>query len=124
MKKLNAFKTFDFDAFMKGKKLTLKSIRVVDTENFKGARAEVIITEDNTNYGKDKDGHDVIGANMWNTFTVRMSGYGEEQIKNIKLNRPVRIQSYTKASAWKPEGAFEESLSVDGVIVPLNEGQH
>lgn len=124
MKKLNTFKSFDLEAFLKGKKLTLKSIRPVDTDSFKGMRAELIITEDNTNYGKDKEGNDVIGSNMWETFTVRIAGATEENCKNLKLNRQVRIVSYSKASAWKPEGAFEESLSVDGVIAPLNENQH
>lgn len=63
MKKLNTFKNFDLDAFLKGKKLVLKSVSPVDTENFKGARAEVVIVEDNTNYGKDKDGKDIYGVN-------------------------------------------------------------
>ena len=124
MKKLNTFKSFNLEDFLKGKKLILKAIRLVDSETFKGARAELVITEDNTNYGKDKDGADVIGVNCWDTFTVRMAGYDEAKIKQFKLNRPVRISEYTKATAWKPEGAFEESLSVDGVIVPINENQH
>ena len=124
MKKLNTFKSFDLQEFLKGKKLILKSIRLVDSDTFKGARAELIIAEDNTNYGKDKDGNDVIGVNCWNSFTVRMAGYDEARIRQFKLNKPVRVSEYTKATAWKPEGAFEESLSVDGIIVPLGENQH
>ena len=124
MKKLNAFKSFNLQEFLKGKRLVLKSIRLVESETFNGARAEVVIVEDSTNYGKDKDGKDVIGANIWNSFTVRMAGYDEDKIKQFKLNKPVRISEYTKATAWKPEGAFEESLSVDGTLVPLNENQH
>lgn len=124
MKKLNAFKSFNLQEFLKGKRLVLKSIRLVESETFNGARAEVVIVEDTTNYGKDKDGKDVIGANIWNSFTVRMAGYDEDKIKQFKLNKPVRISEYTKATAWKPEGAFEESLSVDGTLVPVNENQH
>lgn len=124
MKKLNNFKNFDLDGFLKGKKLVLKSISPVNTETFKGARAELIIVEDNTNYGKDKDGEDVIGVNSWNTFTIRMAGWDTNKINQFKLNKPVKVQSYTKATTWKPEGAFEESLSVEGVIVQVNENQH
>ena len=124
MKKLNTFKSFNLQEFLKGKKLILKSIRTVDSDSFTGAKAEVIIVEDNTNYGKDKDGKDIIGVNAWNSFTIRMAGYGEDKIRQFKLNKPVRISEYTRATVWKPEGAFEESLSVDGVIVSVNENQH
>ncbi len=124
MKKLNTFKSFDLQEFLKGKKLILKSIRTVDSDTFKGARAEVVIVEDNTNYGKDNEGHEIIGVNVWNSFTVRMTGYNEDKIRQFKLNKPVRISEYTKATAWKPEGAFEEALTVDGVLVPVNENQH
>ncbi|MBQ1567350.1 MAG: hypothetical protein IIZ80_05625 [Erysipelotrichaceae bacterium] len=124
MKKLNTFKSFDLQEFLKGKKLILKSIRTVDSDTFKGARAEVVIVEDNTNYGKDNEGHEIIGVNVWNSFTVRMAGYNEDKIRQFKLNKPVRISEYTKATAWKPEGAFEEALTVDGVLVPVNENQH
>lgn len=124
MKKLNSFKNFDLDAFLKGKRLVLKSVSQIDTDNFKGARAEVVIVEDNTNYGKDKDGRDIFGVNAWNSFTVKMPGYTAEKINQLKLNKPVKIHSYTKATTWKPEGAFEENLSVEGVLVQVNEGQH
>ena len=124
MKKLNTFKSFNLQDFLKGKKLVLKSIRLVESESFNGARAEVVIVEDNTNYGKDRDGNDVIGANIWNSFTVRMAGYDDNKIRQYKLNKPVRISEYTKATTWKPEGAFEESLVVDGTLVMVNENQH
>ena len=124
MKKLNTFKSFDLQEFLKGKKLILKSIRTVDSDTFKGARAEVVIVEDNTNYGKDNEGHEIIGVNVWNSFTVRMAGYNEDKIRQFKLNKPVRVSEYTRATAWKPEGAFEEALTVDGVLVPVNENQH
>ncbi len=123
MKKLNTFKSFNLQEFLKGKKLVLKSIRLVESDSFNGARAEVVIVEDNTNYGKDKYGNEVIGVNAWNSFTVRMAGYDESKIRQFKLNKPVRISEYTKAAAWKPEGAFEESLSVDGTLVPISENQ-
>lgn len=124
MKKLNTFKSFDLQEFLKGKKLILKSIRTVDSDSFKGARAEVVIVEDNTNYGKDNEGHEIIGVNVWNSFTVRMAGYNEDKIRQFKLNKPVRVSEYTRVTAWKPEGAFEEALTVDGALVPVNENQH
>ena len=124
MKKLSSFKNFDLDAFLKGKRLVLKSVSQIDTNYFKGARAEVIIVEDNTHYGKDEDGIDIFGVNLWESFTVKMPGYTAEKISQLKLNKPVKIHSYTKASVWKPKGAFEEILSVEGVLVQINEGQH
>lgn len=53
-----------------------------------------------------------------------MPGCTADKLNQLKLNRPVRIQSYTKASVWKPEGAFEESLSVEGLVIQANESQH
>lgn len=110
MKKITLFQRFDLQGFLKDKKLTLVSVVPVHSDYFDGLKATVVITDDNTDY------NGVSGLNLYEKFTVKISGASDEKAFEYKLNQPVRIVNYTKASIWKPDDSFEYQLTVEGTI--------
>lgn len=114
MKKLKLFVKFDYQSFFKGKKLLLVSMMPKHNEYFNGVIAELVIIEDNTNY----DGE--TGCNSYEKLSFKIPNVSDDFISSFKINQVVRITEVYKANVWRKKDSYEDLLSIEGKIAPVN----
>lgn len=117
MQKLRQFTYFDCESFLNGKTLVYLSGKKPDPKHgFVGLAIEVMIMDDNTDYG---DG--LKGLNEFEKFTVKVQGADETYLSNFKRKQKIKIVDIQKASTW---GDYQENLTIFGRVVPLHEEKH
>ena len=110
MKKLNQFQKFDFSAWQAGKKFMVQGVKFNQKKGC--VSLDVIIIEDNTNYG------DPTVSNLFEKFKVHC--IQETKESDVDIYQPkdiIRFKSIGKCSVW---GDYSSQLSVEAVVEVVN----
>nr|CDL65664.1 unnamed protein product [uncultured bacterium] len=101
MKKLNNYRYFDSESFLKGKTLAYLKGKSQYDEKFKGVSITVIILKDPEN------------ENEGEQFTVKVVGVQESFLNQFKMLDIVQLYDITKATVY---GDFQNQLSIHAKI--------
>lgn len=116
MKKLRSFESFDCNRFFKGKKLLLNGIvKKENSDYYNGYVAELVIIEDNTDYG------DETGLNRFEKFNIKLPEATQSDVAKLKVGSYVRIDKVSKAVVYRNKDSFTDNLSISGSIVPVQQ---
>ena len=106
MRKLNLFQKFDFASWQKGKKFMIQGVRYYEKKGC--VSLDVIIVEDNTDYG------DATISNIFEKFKVHcINDVEEDDIEKYQIQKVIRFTSVGKCSVW---GEYNSNLSVEAVV--------
>ncbi|MCH5270856.1 MAG: hypothetical protein J1E83_08915 [Lachnospiraceae bacterium] len=106
MKKLNLFQKFDFAAWQKGKAFMVQGIRYNEKKGC--VSLDVIIVEDNTNYG------DASVSNLFEKFKVHcIKDTDDDDTEKYQIRDMIRFTSVGKCTVW---GDYASQLSVEAVV--------
>ena len=106
MKKLSQFQKFDFSAWQAGKKFMVQGVKFNDKKNC--VSLDVIIIEDNTNYG------DPTVSNLFEKFKVHcIQDTSEANVNKYTPRDVIRFKNIGKCSVW---GDYSSQLSVEAVV--------
>ena len=106
MKKLNLFQRFDFVAWQTGKSFMVQGIKYNEKKGC--VTLDVIIVEDNTNYG------DASVSNIFEKFKVHcFQDVNEDDVEKYKIRDMIQFVSVGKCSVW---GDYGSQLSVEAVV--------
>lgn len=121
MKKLKQFVKFDVEAFLKDKKLAIKSIKPT-YEYVNGVRSDVAtgttlaitILLDDTQYG------DEIGVNTFEAFNLKVGTNCEAIKSRLRVGQEIKIKDYANLTGTV-FGEFQNNLSLtySGTGVPF-----
>lgn len=106
MKKLNLFQQFNFGAWAKDKQFMIQSIKWNDKKGC--VSLDVIITEDNTDYGDDSV------SNIFEKFKVHLiKDTDEDDVEKYHIRDKIIFKNIGKCSVW---GDYASQLSVEAII--------
>lgn len=106
MKKLNLFQKFDFAAWQNGKAFMIQGIKYNEKKGC--VSLDVIIIEDNTDYG------DKSVSNLFEKFKVHcIQDVNEDDIEKYNIRDQIQFISIGKCSVW---GDYASQLSVEAVV--------
>ena len=106
MKKLNQFQKFDFSAWQKGKQFMITGVKYNDKRDC--VSLEVIITEDNTDYGDDTV------TNQYEKFKVHCITDTEmEDVDKYAVKDLIIFKRIGKCTVW---GDYSTQLSVEAEV--------
>ena len=106
MKKLNMFQTFDFVSWQKGKKFMISGVKYNEKRDC--VSLDVIITEDNTNYGDDKT------SNIYEKFKVHLiNETSMEDVDKYAVKNAIAFKRIGKCTVW---GDYSSQLSVEAEV--------
>ena len=106
MKKLNLFQQFNFGAWAKDKQFMIQSIKWNDKKGC--VSLDVIITEDNTDYGDDSV------CNIFEKFKVHLiKDTDEDDVERYHIIDKIIFKNMGKCSVW---GDYASQLSVEAII--------
>ena len=106
MKKLNLFQKFDFASWQKGKKFMVQGIKYNEKKGC--VSLDVIIVEDNTDYG------DATVSNIFEKFKVHcVNDVDEEDVEKYEIKDTIIFKNIGKCSVW---GDYASQLSVEAVV--------
>ena len=110
MKKLNHFLQFNFPAFAKGKKFMIQGIKYNEKRGC--VSLDVIIMEDNTDYGDNRV------SNLFEKFKVHLTkDTSEDDISKYYLRDIIVFKSIGKCTVW---GDYASNLSVEAIVEVTN----
>ena len=106
MKKLNLFQQFNFAAWAKDKQFMIQSVKW--NEKKACVSIDVIITEDNTDYGDEKI------SNIFEKFKVHLiKDTDEGDVEKYKIRDKIIFKNIGKCIVW---GDYASQLSVEAII--------
>jgi hypothetical protein len=106
MRKLNLFQKFDFASWQAGKTFMIQGVKYNEKKGC--VSLDVIITEDNTNYG------DSSVTNIYEKFKVHcIKDTDENDVDNYAIKDNIIFKSVGKCSVW---GDYASNLSVEAVV--------
>lgn len=106
MKKLALFQKFDFANWQKGKKFMVQNVKYNEKKGC--VSLDVIIVEDNTDYG------DSTVSNIFEKFKVHcVNDVAEEDIEKYEIQDTIIFKSVGKCSVW---GEYNSNLSVEAIV--------
>ena len=106
MKKLGQFQKFDFSAWQTGKKFMVQGIKF--NEKRLCVSLDVVIVEDNTNYG------DPNVSNLFEKFKVHcIKDVNESDVNKYHSKDIIQFKSIGKCTVW---GDYQSQLSVEAVV--------
>ncbi len=106
MKKLSLFQKFDFVAWQNGKEFMVQGIKFNEKRGC--VSLDVIITEDNTDYG------DPTVTNVFEKFKVHcIRDVNEADINKYHIRDKIQFKNIGKCSVW---GDYSSQLSVEAVV--------
>ena len=106
MKKLSLFQKFDFAKFQTGKKFVVQSVKYNEKKGC--VSLDVIITEDNTDYG------DPSVSNLYEKFKVHcINDTSESQVEKYHPNDTIKFVSIGKCTVW---GDYNTNLSAEAEV--------
>ncbi len=106
MKKLNMFQKFDFVAWQKGKKFMISAVKYNEKKDC--VSLDVIITEDNTDYG------DNTVTNLYEKFKVHLiSETDMEDVDKYAVKSNIIFKRVGKCTVW---GDYSTQLSVEAEV--------
>lgn len=106
MKKLSLFQVFDFNGWQKDKSFMVQSAKYNDKKGC--VSLDVIIIEDNTNYG------DTSVTNVFEKFKVHcIQDVNENDVNKYHPKDIIQFKSIGKCSVW---GDYGSNLSVEAVV--------
>lgn len=116
MKKINQFIKFDTNAFFKGKRLVYKDGVIVNTEKFKGAKLNLIIDRDETQYESQEDK----GVNELEIFSIKVPNVDETYLKQFQRRMPVILENVIAKPYVNIMGdrMAQISISFTGMVKP------
>ena len=106
MKKLNMFQKFDFASWQKGKQFMIAGVKYNEKKDC--VSLDVIITEDNTDYGDDSV------TNLYEKFKVHLITETEMQdTDKYKAKDIIVFKRVGKCSVW---GDYSTQLSIEAEV--------
>lgn len=109
MKKLNQFQKFDFASWQNGKEFMVQGVKYNEKRGC--VSLDVIITEDNTDYG------DPTVSNVFEKFKVHcIKDVNEADVNKYQIKDTIQFKNIGKCSVW---GDYSSQLSVEAVIEVL-----
>ncbi len=106
MKKLSLFQKFDFVAWQNGKEFMVQGIKFNEKRGC--VSLDVIITEDNTDYG------DPAVSNIFEKFKVHcVKDVKEADVNKYHIRDKIQFKNIGKCSVW---GDYSSQLSVEAVV--------
>ena len=106
MKKLNLFQQFNFNAWQTGKQFMIQSIKYNEKKGC--VSLDVIITEDETNYGDESV------SNIFEKFKVHcIKDTNENDVEKYHIRDQIVFKSIGHCTVW---GDFNSQLSVEAVV--------
>lgn len=106
MKKLSQFQTFNFGTWAKDKQFMIQSIKYNEKKGC--VSLDVIITEDNTDYG------DETVSNLFEKFKVHLiKEINEEDAEKYHIRDRIIFKNIGKCSVW---GDYASQLSVEAIV--------
>ena len=106
MKKLNMFQQFNFGAWSNDKQFIIQGIKYNEKKGC--VSLDVIITEDNTDYGDDSV------SNLFEKFKVHLiKETDEDDVEKYHVKDKIIFKQIGKCSVW---GDYASNLSVEAVI--------
>ena len=106
MKKLSLFQKFDFAKWQSGKKFVVQSVKYNEKKGC--VSLDVIITEDNTDYG------DPSVSNLYEKFKVHcVNDTNESQVSKYHPNNEIKFSGVGKCTVW---GDYGTNLSVEAEV--------
>ena len=106
MRKLSLFQKFDFAKWQSGKKFIISSVKYNEKKGC--VSLDVIITEDNTDYG------DPSVSNLYEKFKVHcINDTNESQVNKYHPNDEIKFAGVGKTSIY---GDYNTNLSVEAEV--------
>ena len=106
MKKLSMFQRFDFVTWQKGKKFMISGVKYNEKKDC--VSLDVIITEDNTDYGDDAV------TNLYEKFKVHLITETErEDVDKFAVKSVIVFKKIGKCTVW---GDYNSQLSVEAEV--------
>lgn len=106
MKKLNLFQQFNFAAWQTGKTFMIQGIKYNEKKGC--VSLDVIITEDNTDYG------DPTVSNIYEKFKVHcIKDNEEDDVGKYKIRDTIIFKNIGKCTVW---GDYSTNLSVEAIV--------
>ncbi len=106
MKKLNLFQQFNFGAWSKDKQFMIQSIKYNEKKSC--VSLDVIITEDNTDYGDDSV------SNVFEKFKVHLiKDTDVNDVEKYHVMDKIIFKQIGKCTVW---GDYMSNLSVEAII--------
>ena len=106
MKKLNQFQQFNFAAWQTGKKFMVSSVKYNEKKDC--VSLDVVIVEDNTDYGDDSV------TNVYEKFKVHLiNETNMEDADNYSVKDIIIFKKIGKCTVW---GDFASQLSVEAEV--------
>ena len=117
MRYLTRFVEFNHEAFFEKKKLVfMKAAPWTERDSGGsvdrtiGAKVTLLVKDDATDYGEDRDGAKVVGCNAMEMFTVKVPNKTLSEFEAWQpLSTPVRLENVQKATVW---GDYKDNLSI------------
>ncbi len=106
MKKLNKFQHFDFVTWAKDKKFMVQGVKFNDKRGC--VSLDVVITEDNTDYGEPNV------SNVFEKFKVHcVRDVNENDVNKYHIMDKIVFTNIGKCSVW---GDYSSQLSVEAIV--------
>lgn len=106
MKKLNQFQQFNFSAWQKGKKFMISGVKYNEKKDC--VSLDVIITEDETDYGDDSV------TNVYEKFKVHLINETDmEDVDKYAVKSIIVFKRVGKCTVW---GDYNSQLSVEAEV--------
>ncbi len=106
MRKLPYFMNFDFVSWQTGKQFMIQSVKYNEKRNC--VTLDVVITEDQTDYG------DPTVTNVFEKFKVHcIRDVNEADVNKYHIRDKIQFKNIGKCSVW---GDFSSQLSVEAVV--------
>ena len=106
MRKLNLFQVFDLARWAEGKEFMIQGAKFNDRKGC--VTLDVIITEDNTDYG------DSAVSNLYEKFKIHcIQDVKDSDVNKYHIRDKIRIKTYSKCSVY---GDYSSQLSVEAVV--------
>ena len=109
MKKLSYFQEFNFGAWQEGKEFMIQNVKYNEKRGC--VSLDVIITEDNTDYG------DLTVSNIFEKFKVHcIRDTNEADVSKYHVKDMIAFTNIGKCSVW---GDYSSQLSVEAIVEVL-----
>ena len=106
MKKLTYFQNFDFAGWQEGKEFMVQGVKYNDKKGC--VSLDVVITEDNTDYG------DPTVSNIFEKFKVHcVKDVNEADVNKYHIRDMIQFKNIGKCSVW---GDYSSQLSVEAIV--------
>lgn len=106
MRKLHLYQKFDFASWQNGKEFMVQNVKYNDKRSC--VSLDVIITQDNTDYG------DPTISNLFEKFKVHcIKDVNEDDVNKYHIQDKIRFKNIGNCSVW---GDYASQLSVEAVV--------